>query len=179
MDAELQERLAQIREQEAKENSTRRKTRVERWILLPILAVLLITYFNVGRVVVQGISMEPTLKTGDSLFFLKSYETFSPLKPGDIVVLKKIAGKLQGEDLIKRVVFIQNAKGDTPWPQTLNVAGQEVPTERLFPTTSKWRIQNYARGIFVIGDNLQRSLDSREVGPMYEIDVLGKVIGSK
>jgi signal peptidase I len=179
MDAELQERLAQVREQEAQENSKRRKTRIERWILLPILVLLLITYFNTGRVVVQGISMEPTLKTGDSLFFLKSYETFSPLKAGDIVVLQKIVGKLQGEDLIKRVVFIQNAKGNAPWPQTLTVAGQEVQTEILFPAQSKWRTQNYPNAIFVIGDNLSRSIDSREIGPMYELDVLGKVIGNK
>jgi signal peptidase I len=179
MDTELQERLAKVREQEAEENSKRRKTRIERWILLPILVAVLVGYFNTGRVVVQGISMEPTLKSGDSLFFLKSYETFSPLKAGDIVVLQKIVGKLQGEDLIKRVVFIQNAKGNAPWPQALTVAGQEIPTETLFPTQSKWRTQNYPYAIFVVGDNLQRSIDSREIGPMYALDVLGKVITNK
>jgi signal peptidase I len=179
MDTELEQRLASVREQEAVKKKYRRRVLLERMVLLPLLLIAILGYFNIGRVVVQGVSMEPTLKTGDSLFFLKSYQVFSPLQTGDIVVLQKKVGKLEGEDLIKRVVFIQNANGDAPWPTTLPVAKKEMATAIFFPEKGKWRQQKYPNAIFVVGDNYEHSLDSREIGPMYTYDILGKVLTDK
>jgi signal peptidase I len=66
---------------------------------------------------VQGQSMSPRYTTGDSLVVLKTFRLFTPVKVGDIVIIKLKHGRYKGEEIVKRVVFVQNEKGDAPWPK--------------------------------------------------------------
>jgi signal peptidase I len=176
MDPELAERLVRVRDEEAKKATSRRRLWIERGILLPLLLLAVLAYFSVGRVTVQGISMEPTLRTGQTFFYLKPFALFAPLKPGDVVVLKPRRGTQEGTDLIKRVVFIQNERGNAPFPATVVTTQGTIPFAQLFPKEASKERGGARLGIYVLGDNLERSIDSREFGPVFASEVLGKVV---
>ena len=137
--------------------------------LLFVLALAVFMYFNFQTVAVSGRSMVPTFHTGQRLLVSRAYWLVGGIKDGDVVVLKDIgpsgtsADAPPGAYIIKRV----------------NKMGGEQVDWKLVP-------QNYAfvRGpyivpegdIYVLGDNLPESEDSRRFGPRPMADVLGKVL---
>lgn len=152
--------------------------RRERRALFPLLAfvLLLLPNFRIARVV--GRSMEPAYRDGDRLLLWKSWRWFTTLKPGDVILFH------QGNDeLVKRVVFVQNERGDAPWPDTVPTSrgAVRIPREAfragrqgvdLIPSSPGYQ----QRSIYVIGDNFRRSSDSRDFGPIAPESVWGKVI---
>lgn len=153
----------------------------ERRVLFPVLAASLVLLPNFGRAKVVGRSMEPALHTGDSLVLLKSYRLFSPLKPGDMIVVRKKEGRLEGEEIVKRIAFIQNAEGNAPWPETVQTSRGPIPTKFLFPRETLGFVKVPPHGIYVVGDNLPVSVDSRDgdVGAVDESEIVGKVVFHK
>lgn len=96
--------------------------------------------------VVRGKSMEPTFHDGQVILVGKGGLLFGPLKRGDVVMIKR--GK---ELLVKRVVAL---------PYETAPDGIRVPVNH----------------VYVIGDNLEVSEDSRTFGPIPLNTVVGKVL---
>jgi len=176
LDPELERRLATVRDEDARRADLAARIRKERRVLLPILglAVLAFPNFKFGKV--QGHSMEPTYHTGDTLVILKTYRSLSPIHVGDIVVVKLKHGATAGEEIVKRVVFMQNHQGTATLPTYLPTGRGQVPSEPWFPQYSPGGMRVPADGILVMGDNTLNSMDSRDFGPVYDYEIEGKVL---
>lgn len=130
-----------------------------------------------GTVVVDGESMMPTLRSGESLIVMHKYKWFPSLNVGDIVVLKPDESRSEGNAVIKRIVFMQNETGTATWPETITTKFGTFATADLFPANDPNCNLNRPKGIYVMGDNLEHSEDSRDYGPVTASDVYGKVLG--
>ena len=148
----------------------------ERRVLIPLLLLSLLAWPNFGVAKVDGRSMEPTYHTGDTLYLLKSYRYFSPVKIGDVVIVHLRHGKSAGEVIVKRVVFVQNAAGNAPWPERIVTKFGELPARALFSTFVDKREAVPPKGVMVLGDNLLNSMDSRDFGPVLGSEIDGKVM---
>jgi signal peptidase I len=141
---------------------TRRKE-VRRTLLVPLLGALLFLvffFYNFQTVTVKGHSMEPTLRDNQRILVCKALWLVGQPKRGDIVVIK---GDQKGEYLVKRVVATEGEFVDY----------QVQPFEHDF-TFGKYRVpEGY---VYVVGDNLAASEDSRTFGPVPLERLLGKVV---
>lgn len=147
--------------------------KIVRIVLLVLLFAVIVGFYSVKRVVVDGISMEPSFHSGQGVFVWTSVPIAS-LKIGDVIVLHSA----DGNELIKRIVFIQNQQGNAHPPQVVWTPDGDKPFDDLF--------YNYAaldsikpgedRRIWVMGDNYEHSEDSRDFGPIAPKQILGKVI---
>ncbi|MDW8105861.1 MAG: signal peptidase I [Armatimonadota bacterium] len=121
-----------------------------------LLALFFALYFRI--VVVNGPSMEPTYKDGDRLLMTNAYWLFGDIRKGDVVVIIRPNGEL----LIKRVVALAGERiPDKYWTPLVYMMGGRVPEGH----------------IFVVGDNLERSEDSRHIGAIPLSWVQGKIVG--
>jgi signal peptidase I len=175
---ELEARLAKVREEEHHKKTFRERVARERRFLIPVLVFVVAMFPNFGRAMVVGKSMEPQYHSGDALVILKTFRIFSPLKPGDVVVVQKKTGDAKGEDIVKRVVFVQNAAGNAPFPQTFLTSRGPQQSAEFFPWYLMGEEKVPPRGIIVIGDNTDVSQDSRDpvVGVIQDDEIIGKVI---
>jgi signal peptidase I len=142
------------------ERSMRESRRMVRLSILLILFGLLALAFtmNFRVVVIEGHSMEPTYEPGERVLMTWAYWLFGPIRTGDVVVIV-LPG---GTRLIKRVVAMD---------------GEEVP--RMYWGPAIWRMgTRVPKGyVYVVGDNLERSEDSRQLGPFPLVQVQGKIVG--
>lgn len=177
----------------------RRRGRGSAWGLLllcavlPCAAVFLIDAEVVSLYFVAGESMAPTLRPGDSM--LVSYLHLMPRR-GDLVVFRNDAGRL----LVKRVVGLPGDRVSIQRGQVwLN--GRRLPLVRQRPSPTSLEARYYTetgahrhyvlferpwlirpsliprvvpRGhLFVLGDNRDRSADSRRRGYVSLNDIVG------
>lgn len=148
--------------------------------LIFALALLVLVFaFCVRVVAVSGISMEPTLRSGDHLVV---QSTFYTPKAGDVVVIDGYIN--YGKPLVKRVIACEGDVVDiNEQTSQVTVNGQVLEEPYLnnatlpngdvvFPVT-------VPKGcVFVMGDNRMHSTDSRssDIGFIDERDILGKVL---
>jgi len=135
-------------------------------VLVAFLGVAIFLYLNVHTVQVSGVSMLPTLKNGQRVLVTKAYwlPGVGPISRKDIVVLRDTSpGALPGAYIIKRVQYLP---GDT-------VPFFDEPKYRSFAEGPLKIDPGY---LYVMGDNLPQSEDSREFGPVASDNVLGKVV---
>lgn len=178
LDPELQRRLNKMRDEDDKKRKLREQILRERRFLIPVLVFVLLMLPNFGRAQVLGKSMVPQYEEGDALVILKTFRIFAPLKIGDVIVVRKKTGKYEGEDLVKRVAFIQNAAGNAPLPKEVTLSRGPVPFHYLFPTVVQGFEKVPANHVLVVGDNLDVSVDSRDpdMGPVADYEIAGKVL---
>jgi signal peptidase I len=134
--------------------------------------------------VVCGHSMQPALQPGALYLLDRHYYRQHAIAEGDVVVFNQ-----GGKTYVKRVlarggdtVFLHRYRGDEGYQLT---HPDQVDGLRRLTTRKPWRgsLQVIARRIpegelFVIGDNLQDSVDSRDFGPVPVEAVQGRVLGA-
>jgi signal peptidase I len=129
-----------------------------------------------------GSSMEPTIISGDVLVANKyTYRQREPYV-GEVVLIKAKDFDGKPVNLVKRIVATEN-EFVTVTDNTVYVNGKirfnggrseekdnPEPSEEFKPLVVP--IEHY----FVIGDNLNDSVDSRHVGPIHKDIILGKIV---
>lgn len=130
---------------------TEQSNKPRRWlrqaVALFVFLIVAFLYHNFFTLsVVKGKSMEPTFHDGQVVLVGKGGLLFGALKRGDVVVFTR------GRDLlVKRVLAL---------PYETAPDGTRVPPDH----------------IYVVGDNLEVSEDSRTFGPIPLKTVIGKVL---
>jgi signal peptidase I len=130
---------------------TEQTAKQQRWlrqaVALFVFLIIAFLYHSFFTLsVVRGKSMEPNFHDGQVILVGKGGLLFGPLKHGDVVVFTR-----NGQLLVKRVVAL---------PYETAPDGTRVP----------------ANHIYVVGDNLEVSEDSRAFGPIPLSSVIGKVL---
>lgn len=127
-------------------------------LIMLVCAIFLAENFKQAQV--RGESMMPTLQNGQKVITSRAYWLVGKIKKNDIIVLKEE----KSEDyFIKRVLGlpgdkIQWSMAPMNWP--LESGEYIVPEDR----------------IYVVGDNLNHSDDSRKFGAFLQSNILGKVL---
>jgi signal peptidase I len=117
------------------------------------VAILLATRFVVIPWQVEGASMEPALFDGDRVLVdLVSYRHRDP-RAGEVVLLAGVSG----EDLVKRI------------------APEPYPGRDPYPPPSMVPASALERSFVVLGDNADRSRDSRQFGRAPRHGIRGRV----
>ncbi|RYG65239.1 signal peptidase I [bacterium] len=138
----------------------RRRVRGFTVFLFIVLILAVFGLLNFRTVEVKGISMLPTLTENRKVLVSHAFWLVGPVKREDIVVLREADGT---------GYFIKRVKG---------LPGDEIEW------TFKPRDVSIASGpyhvppgmIYVLGDNLAHSTDSRVIGPVPMDRILGKVL---
>lgn len=130
---------------------TEQTVKQQRWlrqaVALFVFLIIAFLYHSFFTLsVVRGKSMEPTFHDGQVILVGKGGLLFGPLKRGDVVVFTR-----DGQLLVKRVVAL---------PYETAPDGTRVPADH----------------IYVVGDNLEVSEDSRTFGAIPLRSVIGKVL---
>jgi len=156
------------------------RLRRQTWIALGILlALALLLRFNVRQGRVSGPSMSPTYEDGNTVLVWTSAPR-SKLRPGDVIIFRDT----NGDELIKRIAFIRPVWHPAPPTgdfHTIN-GNRPVPYPLLFGAyfqsvaTGNMPVPSPDRTIYVLGDNLLQSDDSRHIGPISPRQILGKVV---
>lgn len=147
-----------------------------------IAAILIIFVFMIGgftNVLVQGISMEPTLHDGDRLLLYNL--NYTP-NNGDIIVFKPY--DTRNELYVKRVIATPGQKVDIDFKEcNVYVDGKLLVDNfslksRYMISDMKFPITVPENSYFVMGDNRDNSMDSRDskVGFVKKEQIQGKVV---
>ena len=165
------------------DQGARRRRALLDWIIvigIALLVAFLVRTFVLAHFVVDGTSMSTTLHDGDRVFVNKlSYRLHDPNR-GDVVVLHELEGAAS-RDLIKRVIALP---GETIEVRNCEVIidGQLLEEPYLDPEVvtpdncgGETPPTTVPDGhVFVMGDNRGGSLDSRNLGPIDEDDLVGR-----
>jgi signal peptidase I len=178
LDPILEARITEKRREEARNASLRERIIRERRVLFPMLAIALLALPNFRMGQVTGKSMEPRFFNNDRLVILKTYKWFAPLQVGDVVIVHLKRPNEEEQEIVKRVVFIQNATGDAQWPEYIANARGRYRSASLFPREVGGFKEVPPNTYYVLGDNVDNSADSRddEIGAIREEEIVGKVI---
>ena len=155
------------------------RLRKQTWIAIGILlALALILRLNVRQGRIAGPSMMPTYSDGETVLVWTSAPR-SRLKPGDVIIFRDN----NGEELIKRIAFIRPWESTPPTGDFITINGaRHVPYPLMFGgyfravANNKIQLPIPSRTIYVLGDNLLESDDSRRIGPISPSQILGKVV---
>lgn len=145
--------------------------------LLVFLAVVYVTFtYIIGVAWVRGDSMSPNLKDGEILLF---YRLDKQYKDGDIVLIH------MGEDteFVKRIVAVEGDEVDFDL-ETGSLLINQSPVEEPFIYTQTQPVSNKVvfplkigtGEVFVLGDNREVSMDSREFGCVPLSEITGRVL---
>lgn len=160
-------------------NTQRRQLRLL-GVLLGVGVFAAVLPYRVG--VVVGDSMSPSMKSGSLYLVDRTARDTRSIRKGDVVVFKH-----QGMTYLKRVLAMP---GDTVYVLTFPSSGSD---EFLMD----WEIDNVRRlmrkrrpwfkaklverrvppgNFYAVGDHLAGSIDSRQIGPVPEQNLLGKLL---
>lgn len=148
---------------------------IKKFFLLLLLA-LLILHITVGLSVVKGDSMEPTLKNGELVLYTKLHNQYERgdvvsvrIPSGDYYVKRIIAMEGDEVDLRDGKVYVNGKLQEEPYALGKTQAGGEMQTQSYPLTLEK-------NQIFVMGDNRETSVDSRNFGPVGQRQIKGKLL---
>lgn len=165
------------------EAAARRRKAIFDWVVVigvALLVAFLVRTFVLAHFVVDGVSMATTLHDEDRVFVNKlSYRLHDPNR-GEVVVLHQLDGTSE-RDLIKRVIALP---GETIEVQNCQVTidGRNLDEPYLDPEAmtpgtcggNQPALLVPEEHVFVMGDNRGGSLDSRDLGPIGENELVGR-----
>lgn len=128
--------------------------------LLCTFVLALVCALSFKTAVVRGESMIPTFQSGQKVLTSHAYWMVGKIQKDDIIVLKE---EKSNDYFIKRVYGLPGDK--IPW----SLAPQDWPISKGQYVVPEGRI-------YVIGDNLNHSDDSRKFGAFLQSNILGKVL---
>ena len=116
--------------------------------------------------------MHPTLKNGNIIFIKKfnlkvEYNDIVVIKKGDNVIIKRVVGLPNDSINIDKYLYVNGQKKENLYIEN---AG-DIKNEILLKD----------KEYFVLGDNINYSIDSRfnEIGIIRENEIIGKMINNK
>ena len=145
-------------------------------IAILVIIVFCVYMFIISMQQVVGTSMNNTLNNGDLVLLFKAKYKFSDVKRFDVVSFNYEDTKY----LIKRVIGLPGEHIEYK-DNKLYINGNYVEEERDFETDD-FKLEDLGYEVipddmyFVLGDNRENSLDSREIGLIKKEDIIGKVI---
>ena len=146
-------------------------------IIIALIAVMVIFSLFFRIYVVDGSSMYSTLKHQDRL--LVSQLFYTP-KQGDIICF--VADDLDGKILVKRVIATPGQSIDITDDYRVMVDGVVLEEEYLdpgiytMPKSFNFPYTVLEDEVFCMGDNRVDSKDSRDLGPIHNKYILGRLI---
>jgi signal peptidase I len=151
------------------------------WLQCIVTALVcsILTFVFIGRIIgVVGISMEPSFYDNDKVIMSKLF--YSP-KPGDVVVLTK--DTFSEKPIVKRVIAVEgqtvdiNFETGQVWVDGVLLDEPYISEATKLRYDMKFPVTVDEGCIFVMGDNRNRSIDSRDtrIGMVDKRYVLGKV----
>lgn len=149
-----------------------------------LAAVALVFTFFIRVITVDGESMEPTLQQKDKLVLLSSVWYSEPQR-GDVVVAR--IPEFSKDPIVKRVIAVEGDVVDIDFQAgTVSVNGQILeesyvsgPTNLSFyDEGTDFPVQIGENCVFLLGDNRNRSYDSRfaQIGQVDQRNIVGKVV---
>lgn len=168
-------------------DETKKKNETLEWVKALLIAFgifAIIRLFLFTPIVVDGISMMPTLEHGDKMIVNKISYTIGEPDRFDIVVFHAPEGK----DFIKRVIglpgdtveykddvlYINGKKYEEPYLDTYKKEISEGTLTEDFTLVEKIQRETVPEGyVFVMGDNRRKSKDSRHIGAVNIDEVIG------
>lgn len=148
-------------------------------IIIAVCIALVITIF-IRPTLVKETSMTDTLQPNDYLIVSKQAYSFGEPKRGDIIVFKSELDldEMHKKNLVKRIVGLPG--------ETIEVRGgnvfidgdllEENYTLSDYTTGEVEKMQIPSKHYFVMGDNREGSMDSRDFGTIKYDDIKGKVV---
>ncbi len=186
------------------DNKTKKKNSLGReifeWCLVIVAALLIsmiIKAFIFSTYKVNMVSMENTLFEGHNVIVYKTGYFFNEPKRGDIIVFMHEEGQFKsifkylpirnpGEvDYIKRVIGLPGDQIDIKEGYVYRKAVGETEFKKLEEPYTKGLTDSHGMElpytvpedkIFVMGDNREQSLDSRQIGPIDMDAVIGRAV---
>ena len=153
-----------------------------RTLAIAVILALIIRQYVFAFYVVDGSSMQPTLKDGQVVLVSKISYKLGSFKHGDVAVFeteKTLTGLTLERDLIKRIIALP---GDTIAVKDGKVFlnGDELEEDYIdFDVDQDMEpVLVGADMVFVMGDNRhpRGSWDSREFGPIPVSSIIGKAV---
>lgn len=166
-------------------------------IVIAVVIAILIRAFVFEPVIVDGASMENTLIDGQRVILSK----ISKIEVGEVIVLKANDKYLEENNLLKESKILQilfpTALGDDFVKRIVGEAGDKIffdddgylyvndilieePYIKEYGVTRAMSLENPyivpADHYYVLGDNRNKSSDSRIIGPIDVDDILGQVV---
>lgn len=167
--------------QEEKKSSGRESYEWVQALVCSVLAVVVVFTFVARLIGVDGHSMLPTLQNGDRMLVLNSM-LYHDYKYGDVVVLRK--DTFLKEPIVKRVIATAGQTVDIDFDSgTVYVEGEPLQEDYINELTfleegTVFPLTVPEDHIFVMGDNRNRSSDSRDanLGTVDTRYVIGRAV---
>ena len=139
--------------------------------IIIIVVVVIIRSFIVTPAVVDGASMDNTLKDGQIIIINKINYTLNDPKRFQIAVVKN---NIENDKLIKRIIGLP---GETIEyiDNKLYINGDLVEENYKHGITEDFKVVTGENEYFVLGDNREVSKDSRVLGNFKKKDLIGSV----
>lgn len=165
----------------------KKKNEVWEWLKALLIAfglAAIIRVFLFTPILVDGVSMEPTLEHGDRMIVNKIGYTIGKPDRFDIVVfhaseqkdyIKRVIG-LPGDTIEYRddVLYINGEAYDEPYLEEYKAQVTDGPLTEDFVLEEKIQSSTVPEGhVFVLGDNRRKSMDSRHIGTIAIDEIIG------
>lgn len=151
-------------------------------LIAGILLGLIIIRIWILPYTVSDNSMVPNLNAGDSIYIIKHITPAvgdivifeSPIEPDKVLLKRVIAGEGDTVEIKNRILLINGETAAFSWKTIAR-------DTRIFPMSFSYRdnfpiIKLKRKQLFLLGDNLDHSMDSRFFGPVNTESVIGKLL---